>query len=689
MRELILHKFGRVIILIGLPLLSAAQTRWDGEAGDGLWSTPLNWSTNLVPQSADDVLLDNSMVSGSYTIALNGSAMLHSLRITPASNNNITLLIPTSNSSLPALSTTGTGYSLWLDNGAVLQNESALTAGSAVSVTDSMRITNGGVYIHRSRTAHAALVTQLSRSAGTEKGIFTFDVPGGSYTIAITNRVYGSLVLQATASGGTQSYASSAANPLLINGDLVVGAGVTFNLDNPASTTIKGNLQAAGTFNIASQANNNSVFVQGDVLLDGGQLTETSTGLPVLECNGSLPQQIRIGNQINNSVQLRINNVQGVDLLSDCKLPYKLNLVKGMVRNHGFLVTLLAGCTIEADSTHSLCFIDGALRKEGLSNEPHFLFPVGQQTVQRWIELKNASGNFTIAFFKQNPNTLSGTIDPTLHHISSMEYWSIRADGNSPAASVELSFNDVNSGGVTDLNTLRVAQSDAGNWNNRGNTATTGSAGASGSVVSNPLAFNTGVNSFFTLASSSGFQNPLPIQWRSFQALSQINRVQLEWRVSNTQDCVSFQPERSVDGSAFTALAKLAADQALTLYRFADTAACAKEAYYRIASINKSGDKYYSKIVRAQGTKSKVEKFIIYPSPARSALTLQGQWPVGEKLTVLVTDMQGRVVRRMGVLNTAGTNQRDVPLAGLPAGIYQLSLIDASGLIESRQFVKL
>ncbi|MDE3250412.1 MAG: T9SS type A sorting domain-containing protein [Bacteroidota bacterium] len=670
-------------------MLSAAQVRWDGEAGDGLWSTALNWSTNLVPQSADDVLLDNSFVLGSYTIALNGSAMVHALRITPATANNIILDIPSGNLSLPALSTTGNGYSLWLDNGAILRNQSGLTAGSVLSVTDSMRISNGGNYIHHSRTAHAALVTQLSRSPGTEKGIFTFDVPGGSYTVAITNRVYGTLVLQSAASGGTQAYATSAANPLTISGDLIIEAGTSFNLDNPAATTVKGNLLVSGVFNIASQANNNTVFVRGDVLLDGGQITETSAGLPVLECNGSAAQQLRVGNQINNSVQLRINNPQGVDLMSDCQLPFQLNLVKGIVRNHGFLITLLPGCGVQADSTNANCFIDGALRKEGLANEQHFLFPVGQQTVQRWVELKEATGNFTISFFKQNPNALSAAIDPTLHHISSMEYWSIRADGNSPAASVELSFNDVNSGGVTDLATLRVAQLDAGIWNSRGNTATAGSAGGSGSVVSNQVVFNAAVNCFFTLASSSGFQNPLPIRWISFEAVSGNNRVQLQWRIAHAEDCVSFQPERSVDGRQYSALARIAVDPLSLMYRFTDTVQPGKEYYYRITGVNKSGETYYSNILRVPGMKSDIDKFILYPSPARSAILLEWQSRVGKKLTVLVTDMQGRTASRMEVLNTAGTNQRVVPLAGLPAGIYQLHLVDPSGIRRSKLFVKL
>ncbi|RPI83952.1 MAG: hypothetical protein EHM42_07930, partial [Planctomycetaceae bacterium] len=43
---------------------------WDGGAGDGLWSSALNWSTNVVPGSADDVTLD---VAGDVTITVRGA----------------------------------------------------------------------------------------------------------------------------------------------------------------------------------------------------------------------------------------------------------------------------------------------------------------------------------------------------------------------------------------------------------------------------------------------------------------------------------------------------------------------------------------------------------------------------------------------------------------------------------------
>ena len=33
---------------------------WDGEGGDGLWSNPLNWSGDTLPQSGDDIIISGA-----------------------------------------------------------------------------------------------------------------------------------------------------------------------------------------------------------------------------------------------------------------------------------------------------------------------------------------------------------------------------------------------------------------------------------------------------------------------------------------------------------------------------------------------------------------------------------------------------------------------------------------------------
>ena len=60
---------------------SAAQTQWTGEAGDGLWSSPGNWSTGEVPNEATDVVFDLG-TRDAYVVQVQTSREVGSLTLT-------------------------------------------------------------------------------------------------------------------------------------------------------------------------------------------------------------------------------------------------------------------------------------------------------------------------------------------------------------------------------------------------------------------------------------------------------------------------------------------------------------------------------------------------------------------------------------------------------------------------------
>jgi hypothetical protein len=200
-------------------------------------------------------------------------------------------------------------------------------------------------------------------------------------------------------------------------------------------------------------------------------------------------------------------------LTSPWSLPYKLNLVKGKINTSAVnILKLLAGCTVVVDSLSNDSFIDGPLRKEGLSSAAHFLLPVGKGNTMRWLVLKNASGHFNVEFFDSNPQQISSSYGPGISYIAQTGYWTIQADASPLAsASVELSFNGPNSGVGTNLATARVAKLDNGDWLNYGNTAFTGTAGSRGSVVSNNVASWSASPDHFTLGSSVPAEGPLAL----------------------------------------------------------------------------------------------------------------------------------------------------------------------------------
>ncbi|AXY76151.1 hypothetical protein D3H65_20110 [Paraflavitalea soli] len=507
------------LIIMG-QLNSIAQKRWTGLAGDGQWLTPTNWSGNSIPTAIDDVILDNTFTSANYTVLLppgNITVMVNSLTITPAADHTIEAILPLTNTAIPGLRLTNTGTALRINKGGIFRNASGALSGIPIDIAGALWIGNDGRYIHNTPRSHAAVVGNLSASPGTESGIFEFDIKGGGPLISFAGKTFGTLVLSATAAGGARTYNANGATPVIIRGNFLINDGVSFNLDLDDTIFIRGNYeQRGGIFNLGSGPNNTVVQIGKHLLQSKGIITENNNGLPILEMNGAGPQQLSMAGGIANSVALKINNAAGVVLQTPLSLPYQLELTAGQVNTSSTnLLTLQATCTVKVDSLSSTSFINGPLKKLGLMAQDQFLFPIGKGNTHRWLSLTQVTGNYTVEFFRANPKLMSSTYHANLHHISSIEHWTIVADlSPTPQTAVKLSFNDPNSGGVTDLATLRVARLSGNTWSDAGNTGCMGSPGSNGFVTSYALS-SFGATEYFSLASTTGSFNPLLVNPRT------------------------------------------------------------------------------------------------------------------------------------------------------------------------------
>ena len=84
-------------------------------------------------------MLDNSIITGNYTVLLPGASStvtVKAIAITPASGNIIQLQLQAGNTAAPALTVTGPGYGITINNGGVLLNASGSTSGNAIFVTE-------------------------------------------------------------------------------------------------------------------------------------------------------------------------------------------------------------------------------------------------------------------------------------------------------------------------------------------------------------------------------------------------------------------------------------------------------------------------------------------------------------------------------------------------------------------------
>jgi len=670
---------------------------WTGAGGDGLWATPSNWSGNIVPSADDDVLLDNSVIGINYNVTMpNAAVIVKTLSISPDPAKIIQLILPASNTIEPGFTAIGPGYGLLINNGGIFQNSSGLTSGESLNIADSIRINNGGKYIHRTRASHANnIVRLLSTVPGTEEGIFEFDVPRVSYTVSMSNRIYGTLVLSAVAAGGAISYTCNGSNTLTLNGNLQINEGVNFSVDLGGvngNILIKGDyIQNGGVFNIASGAGNStSVRIKGNLVQSAaGTITETNTGLPSIELNGVSLQVIFLAGSITNNISFRMNNPEGGVLLSPLRLPYKLELIRGKIITSSVnLLTLQTNCSVIVDSTSlNTSFVDGPLRKEGLISIPYFLFPVGKNASLRWLELKNATGNFVVEYIKSNPRSLSNVCGAGIDHISSMEYWTIQPDADpSPSANVELSFLIPGSGGITDLNFMDIASLSSGIWMDAGQSAVTGAFNSAGSVVSNPVN-NFPDSGYFSLASTADLENPLPVTLIDFNGNMVHNEVVLNWSIDLPGDADYFEvlTKRFND---FEVIGKVKASIHKYNYQYTDDSVQNGINYYRLRLIDKEGIEYRSKIIAINNKKSDFTITIAPTIISGDQASLQINSSHSEKMEWIITAMDGKIVKRGFILVNTGNNIFLLDLQGLATGMYQLTGVSGDKQFYTVRFIK-
>ncbi len=680
--------------VLTLSISGKGQSKWTGNGGDSLWRNPANWLSGIAPLllPSEDVLLDNSGAQGNYTVKITGtdSVVIHSLVIRPADGKMITVIIDSLSSTDIALSATSNEQGITISKGGIIINASRAEEGNVISITDSLRIENGALYSHRTRRAHVSLVTRLSRRPGTENGVFEFNIPSASNTLSLSNQQYGTLRLSSLEYRNPCTYSGGGVNPLIIRGNLELGTDVNFSVNFSDTIAILGHYrQSGGNFNIANSTRASTILFRGDIIQSGGTITKTGTAQPLLLLKGSFPQHIAMAGGLTGNIPVKLDNAAGLYLLTPLTIPWQLELVNGKVFTSATnLLVLASGSRILADSTSDAAFVDGPMRKEGLISSDHFLFPVGKNTVHRWLALKDATGNFTVEYIQGNPYQLSGIFGTGIDHISSVEYWTVGTDA-SPAASgkIILSYDENSSGGVTDLSTLRVAGNVNGTtWTNGGNERTTGSAGSSGSVQSS-LYTSLSSGALFTLASSTAAQNPLPLGLLSFKALHKKDHVALDWQMSADYPTEHFEVQASNDALLFRTVTKIQGMEGISRYMFNDWQNIATKVYYRLRIKSRSGNGFLSDIVSADYNPSQ-EPVNTLREMVPGILEYRYQSDARALLKFELFDMAGARLMSVHKEVMAGSNMLRFNVAYLPRGAYVMHVSYRLRVVASTRFLK-
>ena len=191
---------------------------------------------------------------------------------------------------------------------------------------------------------------------------------------------------------------------------------------------------------------------------------------------------------------------------------------------------------------------------------------------------------------------------------------------------------------------------------------------------------------FFTVGSA-----PLPVELTSISARESGDRNVVEWVVASEEDLLTYTLERTTSAvdatSSFTSVTDVAprgVQEGIEAVYSAYDQSPARVSYYRVKAVDLDGSIEYSPVVAVTraGAGSGVK---VYPNPAQVgafAMLEFDEAPIDGSVTV--TDLAGRV---MLVTQVSGSTKVELPTAGLAAGVYNVNLSDATGILQTSQLV--
>ncbi len=188
----------------------------------------------------------------------------------------------------------------------------------------------------------------------------------------------------------------------------------------------------------------------------------------------------------------------------------------------------------------------------------------------------------------------------------------------------------------------------------------------------------------------------LPISLLSFTGTKQDKINLLNWATASETNNKGFELQRSANGNDFASIAFVNSkaiggnSSAQLNYTFSDITPLGGTNYYRLKQVDKDGKFSMSKVVAIKGLKPTSLQLVgVYPNPAVNKLNVNIESPVADFVTLLVTDMTGKVLMNKMKSVAVGDNTMELNVATLPAGSYFIKAVCANGCeTTTAKFVK-
>ncbi len=474
-------------------------------------------------------------------------------------------------------------------------------------------------------------------------------------------------------------------------GNFILKSGATLKMGSPNGISVfpttSGNIQNVGTGAVRT-------FNKGANYEYNGSAAQIS--------GNGIPDSVR-SLTINNSTGLTLSNASLTDTLI-------LGLTAGRIKTDATHSLKLAKTTsvtstvnIYGDTNEGnlSSFVSGPLTIETSASTTLRTFPIGKDTTSgvfyapvKFTPNFSTVKTYTAEYF---PSTFGDrTVELTLDHVSSIEYWNITSPSFNPDALIGLSWRPTSKlcyptcdslNAWTDLVVAHYFNSGGYKWRMDGGNPTftmrTGSNLNYGYVTCTINTVGSGGDAPFTLGSKSNF-NLLPLKLLYFSGYATEKTIELKWITKEEQQTATFELQKSADGIHFEALAIVAANNTTGVnnYSATDVNPVSGWNYYRLKVTDRNGKVGYSYIIKIQFGRNILLN--IYPNPVINLLSVShAKATANSQIKIFTVD--GRLVTLQPVL--PGSVHTQIKLSGLSGGMYLLKFINGIA-IKTTQFYK-
>jgi len=542
-------------------------------------------------------------------------------------------------------------------------------------------------------------------------------------TVRLATNPAGYLVKNIILNSGTLEFGSPTGSgnyicnidTIIQNGGLLVGnaAGVA-GFDNafvPDTINVRGKfLQNGGVFDLSNRTPNNAgpdasciVKIAGDMIIGGEIKLSQPANAPncAVEFNGSGTQifSVAVSGMFLNKIKTVINNsspVAGVSAAGNITLPDSLVFKKGYFFLNDFDLTnpLPVQPVLNPFQTHVVTNGTGLFIQKNVTISPVGI-PIGATTtsVNPLIIGLTAAGVADIGA-KVNIGFNPAIVSP---NTAVNRTWSIKPVGLLPAnLAVSFGYSDLGAGlgdgnpGFSYTANNEVGLYDGSNWQIISLPGGIVPAGTNPYAISQVILSSLLVPNIITPLVVGNLTSVLSVSnIINLSAVKAGSTAVLKWDVTELTAAVSrFEILRSADSRNFTSIGTALVQGNQAYYSFADNSLLPGINYYRVKIIDHDGGYKYSVIAAIINKEAGILLTSLLPSIVNSGVMLAISSAAKGPLQLTVTDMQGRIVKKISTTLYAGSNQLSIDCAGLAAGTYQIAGYSQDQQTNVLRFVK-